>query len=69
MSLETLRTQLQQVDDRIDQIIATGQEYTVVGSHSVKNPTLSELESRRNLLLRRIARYRGISTRPFKTIF
>jgi hypothetical protein len=62
MTLAEYRTELAAVEAKILELLGTGQEYSVVGSHSVKNPELTELEQQRTRLRRRILRLQGYNT-------
>ena len=55
-TVEEYRAKLTAVEAKIDNIIATAQEYTIVGQHTIKNPTLAELEDQRSKLRKRILR-------------
>ena len=59
MTLAEYRTELAAVEAKILEILSTGQEYTVVGSHSVKNPTLVELQQHRTFLRKTLLRLQG----------
>lgn len=63
MTLANLKAMLAAVEAKINEVLATGQEYTVVGSHSVKNPTLAELEKQAARIRRRIYLYQGYTSR------
>lgn len=59
MALSTYRTRLAAVQAKILEILQTGQEYTVQGSHTVRNPSLAELERQESYLRRLILRAKG----------
>lgn len=63
MTLLELQTQLSIIENKITEIIESGTEYSIIGSHSVKNPTLKDLQKQRALIVRRILRYQGYSSR------
>ena len=66
MSLTQLKTDLSSVQNKIREIYSTGQEYVINGSHSVKNPLLSDLISEEKRIKNKIYRYNGYigRTRP-----
>lgn len=59
MTLKDMKEALAKVEAKITSIYDTGQEYTIVGSHTVKNPDLEQLETQAARLRRRIFRYQG----------
>jgi capsule polysaccharide export protein KpsE/RkpR len=61
--LNTLRRRLAAAQTALDDLISTGQEYTVVGSHSVKNPSIKELETRISTIKRQILARSGYALR------
>lgn len=65
-TITELRTKLTAIEAKIDNIIATAQEYTIVGQHTIKNPAISELEAQRAKIRQRILRKSGYGgrTRP-----
>jgi copper homeostasis protein CutC len=65
MTIAQLKAMLANVEAKINEVLTTGQEYTVVGSHSIKNPSLAELEQQASNLRRRILLYRGVTSRTF----
>lgn len=60
---QDLAAKLKAVEARIDQIYKTGLEYTIIGSHSVKNPALVTLENEVARITRQLAALRGMSPR------
>ena len=62
MALADLKSDLTLVEGKIREIYSVGQEYIINGSHSVKNPLLSELQTEAQRLRNRIYRYHGYST-------
>lgn len=62
-SITTYRAQLTAIQAKIDNIIATAQEYTIVGQHSIKNPDLVDLENQRSRVRKRILRKSGYTGR------
>ena len=66
MSLATLKSDLSLVQGKIREIFSTGQEYIINGSHSVKNPLLSDLRNQERYLKNQIYKYNGYTgrTRP-----
>lgn len=59
MATITDRQQVINIDQRIASILATGQEYTIVGNRSVKNPALKDLIDLKKFYERRILRDGG----------
>jgi hypothetical protein len=67
MTIDEYRTQLAAVTAKINEIFTTGQSYSVVGSHSVVNPELSQLRAQETILRRKIVQMSGCDvsrTRP-----
>ncbi len=62
-TLTELRAKLTAIEASIDSIMETGQEYSVVGSHSVKKASLSDLEAQRQRIRGRILRKKGYNSR------
>jgi hypothetical protein len=62
-SITELRAQLTAVEAKIDNIIATAQEYSIVGQHSIKNPEIETLEAQRLRIRKRILRKSGYGGR------
>ena len=67
MTLTEYRARLTKVETAIDACIQTGEQYTVVGSHSNKRVSLDDLRRERDYLRKKILRLEGYSatrTRP-----
>jgi hypothetical protein len=60
-----LKEELAEVEAAIRELVQTGQEYTIVGSHTIKNPKLGELQSRSSVLRKRMLRWNGVTGRTF----
>jgi len=63
MTIEELKAQLANVEEKISEILTTGQSVSVSGSFSVTNPTLAELRKQEALLRKRIFRCCGYTGR------
>jgi ribosomal protein L10 len=63
MSLASLKTTREKIKQKINDILDTGQEYQIVGSHTVKNPQLTELRRELSSVNQEILRYAGRKTR------
>ena len=63
MTLSDINANIDAINSKITEIMQTGQEYTVVGSHSVKNPAISDLRSQLQYWERRKYRYLGYTGR------
>jgi len=64
-TLATLKQDLADIQEKISEVITTGQEYSIVGSHSVKNTSLSDLRNQEQLIKKRIYRWQGYTGRVF----
>ena len=63
MTLTQYRTRLAAIETAIDDGIATGESYSVVGSFSTKNFSLAELEGMRSRYRKIILRLSGYATK------
>ncbi len=63
MSLASDRERLANTQRQIDELLATGQSYSVVGGHAVTHATLTELRVLDGQLRARILRRKGLSGR------
>lgn len=59
MAIITNQQMLEAVQAKILSILQTGQEYTIVGSRSVKNPELTALVAQERKYTRRLVRANG----------
>ena len=62
-TLTVLRARLAAIEAKILEILQTGQEYSITGSHSVRNPALEALERQETTIRRKILLAKGYSTR------
>jgi hypothetical protein len=62
MTLAEINAERSAIKSKLLEISSTGQEYTVVGSHSVKNPTYQVLEARLARLDKQKMRLLGVRT-------
>lgn len=69
MTLTEYRTQLSAIEAKIADILATGQSYSVVGSHSVTNPELSALRAQEVMIRRKILLMSGYDVRRTRPNF
>ena len=60
MTVAAMRTELGRVLTARQQLLDTGQEYTLQGSHSVRNPLLAELDRQEQQWRRRILMAKGM---------
>ena len=63
MTLAEMKERLATIDDKILEMVEGGEEYSIVGSHTVKNGKIEDLRKERALLVRRILRYQGYTGR------
>ena len=68
-SITELRTRLTKIEAAIDSAITNGTEYQIVGSHSVKNQSLADLQRERQRVKRQIAKKLGYNTSRSQTDF
>ena len=63
MSWSTVRADLKRVQAKIEELLTTGQEYTVIGSHTLVNPLLKDLRADEARLKNKILRGKGYSSK------
>ena len=64
-TLTALRARLTACQAKILEVLQTGEEYTLQGSHSVRNPTLTALETEENTIRRKILLVKGYTNRVY----
>lgn len=64
-TLTILRARLTAVQNKILEILETGEEYTITGAFTVRNPKILDLEAEESLIRKKILLAKGYDARTY----